>query len=105
MSTTVLIKELYKNTEKFLDKEVEISGWVRTIRDSKSFGFIEMNDGSYFNNIQIVFTDKLSNFEEIRKVTISSTINVKGKLVKTENAKQAFMNIFRTMDMFMFILL
>ena len=90
MSTTVLIKELYKNTEKFLDKEVEISGWVRTIRDSKSFGFIEMNDGSYFNNIQIVFTDKLSNFEEIRKVTISSTINVKGKLVKTENAKQAF---------------
>ena len=90
MSTTVLIKELYKNTEKFLDKEVEISGWVRTIRDSKSFGFIEINDGSYFNNIQIVFTDKLSNFEEIRKVTISSTINVKGKVVKTENAKQAF---------------
>ena len=90
MSATVLIKELYKNTEKFLDKEIEISGWVRTIRDSKSFGFIEMNDGSYFNNIQIVFTDKLSNFEEIRKVTISSTIYVKGKLVKTENAKQAF---------------
>ena len=90
MSTTILIKELYKNTEKFLDKEIEISGWVRTIRDSKSFGFIEMNDGSYFNNIQIVFTDKLSNFEEIRKVTISSTIYVKGKLVKTENAKQAF---------------
>ena len=105
MSTTVLIKELYKNTEKFLDKEIEISGWVRTIRDSKSFGFIEMNDGSYFNNIQIVFTDKLSNFEEIRKVTISSTIYVKGKLVKTENAKQAFeiqatnINIFNLSDL------
>ena len=84
------IKELYRNQEKYFDKKVEISGWVRTIRDSKSFGFIELNDGSFFKNVQIVVDDKLSNFEEICKYTISSSIKVSGLLVKTENAKQPF---------------
>ena len=86
----ITIKDLYRNTEKYLDKEVEISGWVRTVRDSKTFGFIELNDGSFLNNLQIVFTDKLSNFIEVSKVTISSTLIVKGIIVKTENAKQPF---------------
>lgn len=86
----ITIKDLYRNTEKYLDKEVEISGWVRTVRDSKTFGFIELNDGSFLNNLQIVFTDKLSNFIEVSKVTISSTLVVKGIIVKTENAKQPF---------------
>ena len=86
----LVIKELYKNTENYINKEVTLEGWVRTVRDSKTFGFIEINDGTYFKNIQIVFTDKLSNFNEICKLTISSSIKVIGTLVKTENAKQPF---------------
>ena len=86
----VTIKDLYRNTENYIDKTVEVAGWVRTVRDSKTFGFIELNDGSFLNNLQIVFTDKLSNFTEVCKVTISSTLIVKGTIVKTENAKQLF---------------
>ncbi len=86
----VTIKDLYRSTEKYIDKTVEVAGWVKTVRDSKAFGFIELNDGSFFNNLQIVFNDKLANFEEVRKLTISSSIIVNGKVVKTENAKQPF---------------
>ena len=88
--SSVLIKDLYRNKEKFFEKEIQVSGWIKTVRDSKSFGFIELNDGSFFKNLQIVFDDSLSNFEEIRKLTISSSIEVSGILVKTENAKQPF---------------
>lgn len=86
----VSIKNLYLNIENYIDEDVEVSGWVKTVRDSKTFGFIELNDGSFFNNLQIVFNDSLSNFEEIRKLTISSSIIVTGKVVKTEGAKQPF---------------
>ena len=86
----LVIKELYKNTENYINKEITLEGWVRTVRDSKTFGFIEINDGTFFKNVQIVFTDKLSNFNEICKLTISSSIKVTGTLVKTENAKQPF---------------
>ena len=86
----LVIKELYKNTENYINKEVTLEGWVRTVRDLKTFGFIEINDGTFFKNVQIVFTDKLSNFNEICKLTISSSIKVTGTLVKTENAKQPF---------------
>ena len=86
----VTIKDLYRNTENYIDKTVEVAGWVRTVRDSKAFGFIELNDGSFFNNLQIVFNDKLANFEEVRKLTISSSIIVNGTVVKTESAKQPF---------------
>lgn len=86
----LVIKELYKNTENYINKDVTLEGWVRTVRDSKTFGFIEINDGTFFKNVQIVFTDKLSNFNEICKLTISSSIKVTGTLVKTENAKQPF---------------
>ncbi len=84
------IKNLFKNTENYKDKEITIEGWVKTVRDSKTFGFIELNDGSFFNNVQIVFNNTLSNFEEICKLTISSSISVTGKLVLTPNAKQPF---------------
>ena len=87
---TLVVKELFRNSEKYFGKEITISGWVKTVRDSKNFGFIELNDGSFFKNIQIVFDDKLNNFEEIKKLTISSSIEVTGNFVKTENAKQAF---------------
>ena len=86
----LVIKELYKNTENYINKEITLEGWVRTVRDSKTFGFIEINDGTFFKNVQIVFTDKLTNFNEICKLTISSSIKVTGTLVKTENAKQPF---------------
>lgn len=87
---TISIKDLYSNQEKFINKEITLSGWVRTVRDSKSFGFIELNDGSFFKNLQIVFTNALFNFDDICKLTISSTITATGKIVKTENAKQPF---------------
>lgn len=85
-----LIKDLFRNKEKYDGKEITVSGWIRTLRDSKTFGFIELNDGSFFKNLQIVFNDTLDNFKEISKLTISSSIIVTGKLIITENAKQPF---------------
>ena len=84
------IKDLFKNTAKYADKEISLEGWVKTVRDSKTFGFIEINDGSFFKNVQVVFNNTLNNFNEITKLTISSTLKVTGKLVITENAKQPF---------------
>jgi asparaginyl-tRNA synthetase len=87
----LVIKDLYKNTDKYVDKEVSLEGWVRTVRASKNFGFIELNDGSFFKNVQIVISDeKLNNFKELSKLTISSSIKVTGTLVLTENSKQPF---------------
>ena len=85
-----LVKQLYKNIDEYNGKEVKLAGWIRTLRDSKSFGFIELNDGSFFNNVQIVFDNTLNNFDEIRKLSISSSIEVIGTAIKTENAKQPF---------------
>jgi asparaginyl-tRNA synthetase len=84
------VRQLYKQTRSFISDEISISGWVRTIRDSKVFGFIELNDGTYFKNVQIVFDDKLNNFSDVIKLTISSSITVTGKLVETPEAKQSF---------------
>ena len=84
------IRDLYKDTDKYIGTNVTIEGWVKTLRDSKTFGFIEINDGSFFKNVQIVFDNTLSNFDDICKLSISSSIKVTGNLVKTENAKQAF---------------
>lgn len=86
----VEIRDIFKDPKKYLEKEIKIEGWVRTVRDSKTFGFIEVNDGTFFNNLQVVFNDSLENFADICKLTISSSIIVEGKLVATENAKQAF---------------
>lgn len=86
----ILIKDLYKNYNNFSTTEVQVSGWIKTIRDSKTFGFIEINDGSFFKNLQIVFNDSLKDFVNICKYSISSSITVVGNLVKTENAKQPF---------------
>ena len=86
----ITIKDLYKNEEMYISKEIQVSGWIRTLRDSKTFGFIEINDGSFFKNLQIVFDDSLLNFNEICKLNISTSITIIGKIVKTENAKQPF---------------
>ena len=84
------IKDLYKDYKSYENKQVTLEGWVKTVRDSKTFGFIELNDGSYFKNIQIVISDKLDNFKDLVKLTISSSIKVTGTLVITENSKQPF---------------
>ena len=86
----VLVKQIYRNKEKYSDSTISISGWVRTLRASKNFGFIEVNDGSFFKNIQVVFEETLENFKEISKLSISSSITIEGKLVLTPQAKQPF---------------
>ncbi len=86
----ITVKNLYKSTDKFVNQEITIDGWVKTVRDSKNFGFIELNDGTFFKNVQIVFHDTLENFAEICKLTISSSVKVSGKFILTENAKQPF---------------
>lgn len=86
-STTV--RNLYRNEKEFLGKEVEISGWVRKLRDQKNFGFIEVNDGSFFKGIQVVYDTKLANFEEISHLSISSSIRVKGLFKESEGKGQA----------------
>jgi len=84
------VKEIYRETDRFLNQKVQLSGWVRTVRTSKTFGFIEINDGSFFENIQVVFEESLVNFMEIGKLTISSAIRVEGELVPSPGAKQPF---------------
>ena len=85
------IKELFKNFSALGEKEIEINGWVRTMRVSKSLGFIEINDGSFFKNVQIVFEDgKISNFAEIGKVNVGAALRVKGTLILTPEMKQPF---------------
>ncbi|WP_432667552.1 asparagine--tRNA ligase [Wukongibacter baidiensis] len=86
----VLVKDIYRNTEKYVDKTITVSGWVRTLRASKAFGFIELNDGSFFKNVQVVFEENLENFKEISKFTIASAVVVEGTLVATPGAKQPF---------------
>ena len=86
----ILVKSLYRNTKDYLSKDIEISGWIRTLRASNAFGFIEVNDGSFFKNVQVVFGSELANFKEISKLPISSSIRVIGTLVETPDAKQPF---------------
>ncbi len=84
------IKQLYKIADTLYDKEVCVNGWVKTVRDSKSFGFIELNDGTFFKSVQIVFEENLDNFEDVKKFSTGSGISVKGILIKTPESKQAF---------------
>ncbi|MDE6607218.1 MAG: asparagine--tRNA ligase [Lachnospiraceae bacterium] len=84
------IRDLYRNTEKYADQEVTVGGWVRSNRDSKTFGFIVINDGTFFEPLQIVYSDGLENFEAISKLNVGSAIVVRGKIVLTPQAKQAF---------------
>ena len=90
MNKSTLVKSLYRNTSEYLSKDITISGWIRTLRASNAFGFIEVNDGSFFKNIQVVFDNKLENFKEVSKLPISSSITVIGTLVETPEAKQPF---------------
>ena len=85
------VKSIYRSTAEYANKEVTVGGWIRTMRVSKNFGFIELNDGSFFKNVQVVFeADKLNNYEEISKQNVGAALIVKGLLVETPEAKQPF---------------
>ncbi len=85
-----LVKSLYRDTDKYAGQTVQVSGWIRNLRDSKAFGFIELNDGSFFKSVQIVFDTELDNFKEIAKLPLSSSVKVEGKVIVTPGAKQPF---------------
>ena len=90
MEKLVSVRELFKQKEKYLNTQISVGGWVRSIRDSKTFGFIVLNDGTFFEPLQIVYSDKLENFEKISKLNVGAALIVKGQLVPTPEAKQPF---------------
>lgn len=91
MGKDTLIRELYRNTAEYADKEIVVRGWVRTNRSSNKFGFIELNDGSFFKSVQVVYEqDIIDNFDVISKAPIAAALMVKGTLVLTPDAKQPF---------------
>ena len=84
------VREIWKNREAFLDQEITIGGWVRSNRDSKAFGFLMISDGSFFEQLQVVYHDTMPNFAEICKVNVGAALIIRGKLVATPQAKQPF---------------
>ncbi len=90
MEHLVTVRELYKETEKYMDQTVRVGGWVRSIRDSKKFGFLVMHDGSFFETLQIVYHEEMENFQEISKLNVGAAVIVEGQLVATPQAKQPF---------------
>ena len=86
----ISVRDLFKNTAAYAGKEVEVCGWVRSIRASKQFGFIVLSDGTYFTPVQVVYHDTMENFQEISKTNVGAALIVKGTLVETPEAKQPF---------------
>ncbi len=86
----VTVKQLYRNSEEYIGKEITVGGWVRSNRDSKTFGFIVINDGTFFETLQVVYNDTMDNFDKIAKVGVGAAVIVKGTLVATPEAKQPF---------------
>ena len=86
----VTVREIYKEREKYLNQQIQVGGWVRSIRDSKTFGFMVLSDGSYFDTLQIVYHDTMDNFSDICKLNVGAAVIVKGTLVPTPQAKQPF---------------
>jgi len=84
------IKDLFQSPEKYTDKKVTVGGWIRNIRDSKTIGFIVLNDGTFFTPLQVVYTDALANFADISKLNVGAAIIATGTIVATPNAKQPF---------------
>ena len=84
----ISIRSLFREKEKYLDQVVTVGGWLRSVRDSKTFGFLVVNDGTFFELLQVVYADKLDNFAEISKLNVGAAVIVTGKLVATPDAKQ-----------------
>ena len=90
MEKSINLRELFKESEKYIGKEITVTGWIRTNRDSKTFGFIVLSDGTIFSTLQIVYDEKLKNFADIAKLNVGCAITVKGNIVATPEAKQKF---------------
>ncbi len=86
----VNIRDLYRDREKYIDKEITIGGWLRGNRDSKTFGFLVVNDGTFFETLQVVYSDALPNFDAITKLNVGAAVIATGKIVATPDAKQPF---------------
>lgn len=86
----VSLKELFRNTSEYLGKEITVGGWLRSKRDSKTFGFLVLNDGTFFEPLQVVYSDALENFGEISKLNVGAAVVVTGTVTATPQAKQAF---------------
>ena len=84
------IRDLFRERDKYIGKEITVGGWIRTNRDSKQFGFLVINDGTFFEPLQVVYHDTLPNFDEITKLNVGAAVVVKGELVATPEAKQPF---------------
>ena len=84
------IKELYRNRGEYIGREVTIGGWVRSNRDSKNFGFLMINDGTFFEPLQVVYGDGLANFQELCRTNVGAALIIRGRIVETPNAKQPF---------------
>ena len=86
----ISVRALFKDTDAYIGKKVTVGGWVRSIRASKQFGFIVLNDGTYFTPVQVVYHDTMGNFQEISKTNVGAALIVEGTLVATPEAKQPF---------------
>ena len=86
----ISVRALFKDTDAYIGKKVTVGGWVRSIRASKQFGFIVLNDGTYFTPVQVVYHDTMANFQEISKTNVGAALIVEGTLVATPEAKQPF---------------
>ncbi|MDO4621205.1 MAG: asparagine--tRNA ligase [Lachnospiraceae bacterium] len=90
MQKLVTVREIYKDQEKYIDTKISIGGWIRSVRGSKTFGFMVVHDGTYFNTLQVVFHDKMENFAELSHLNVGAAVIVTGTLVATPEAKQPF---------------
>src|SRR5690554_2638559 len=88
--TAITAKQLYRQTAEFAGKEVILQGWVRTLRASRNIGFIELNDGTFFRNVQVVFDAAIENFAEISRLPIATALRVRGEVKETPEMRQPF---------------
>ena len=84
------VRDLYDRLTDYMDKEVTLQGWIRNHRKQKEFGFIDFNDGTYFKSVQVVYDDKLKDFEDVQKLRIGSAIEVVGKIIESPAKGQEF---------------
>ena len=90
METCIPIRDLFRETEKYAGQKIRVGGWVRSNRDSKSFGFLVVSDGTFFSPLQIVYHDTMENFAEVAKLLAGAAVIAEGTLVETPEAKQPF---------------
>ena len=90
MEQLISVRSLFKETDAYAGKQIKVGGWVRNLRASKNFGFINLSDGTFFSQVQVVYGSELANFTEISKLNIGAAVIVTGTLVLTPDAKQPF---------------